>query len=205
MPRESSTAGCGWRVCSTPSACPGLASQLVPLLAGIQPEQRALPTPCPDYDVAALTDHLVGWLQMFAARAAGTEYHDDPNSYRCGADPAAEFAAAGRQAVSAFRSGAADRPPRMTSSELPGSMVLGMMLIEYVGHGWDLAVATGQAVPYAEVEAQAALVAARGMLMPAYRGPGKTFGHEVEVSADASAVDRLVAFIGRDPDPRRVS
>jgi hypothetical protein len=60
-------------------------------------------------------------------------------------------------------------------------------------------------VPYSELEAQAALDAARGMLMPAYRGPGKTFGYEVEVGADASAVDRLVAFIGRNPDPDRVS
>jgi uncharacterized protein (TIGR03086 family) len=76
-----------------------------------------------------------------------------------------------------------------------------MMLIEYVGHGWDLAVATGQPVPYAEPEAQAALEAARGMLMPAYRGPGQTFGDEVEVSADAAAMDRFVAFIGRDPHP----
>lgn len=170
------------------------------LLAGVRPEQLALPTPCPDYDVAALTDHLVGWLRMFAARAAGAEHHEDPGAYKCGAHPVAEFAAAGRQAVAAFRSGAADRPLRMTSSELPGSMVLGMMLIEYVGHGWDLAVATGQPVPYTEPEAQAALEAARGMLMPAYRGPGQTFGFEVEVSADTTAVDRLVAFIGRDPN-----
>ncbi|MCP2324162.1 uncharacterized protein (TIGR03086 family) [Hamadaea flava] len=175
------------------------------LLAGIQPAQRALPTPCPDYDVAALTDHLVGWLSMFAARAAGADYHDDPSAYRCGADPAVEFATVGRQAVMAFESGAADRPLRMTSSELPGTAVLGMMLIEYVGHGWDLAVATGQPVPYTESEAQAALDAARGMLLPAYRGPGGTFGYEVDVSADASAVDRLVAFIGRNPDTGRIS
>ncbi|WP_319462579.1 TIGR03086 family metal-binding protein [Micromonospora sp. RTP1Z1] len=173
------------------------------LLAGVRPEQRALPTPCPDYDVSALTNHLVGWLRMFAARAAGTDDHDDPNAYQCGAHPAAEFAAAGAQAVAAFRSGAADRPLRMASSELPGSMVLGMMLVEYIGHGWDLAIATGQPVPYAESDAQAALEAARGMLMPAYRGPGKTFGYEVEVSADAAAVDRLVAFIGRSPDAVR--
>jgi uncharacterized protein (TIGR03086 family) len=173
------------------------------LLAGVRPEQRALPAPCPDYDVAALTDHLVGWLRMFAARAAGLDYHDDPNSYRCGTDPAAEFAAAGGQAVAAFRSGAVDRPLRMASSELPGAMVLGMMLIEYIGDGWDLAVATGQPVPYTELEAQGALDAARAMLMPTYRGPGKTFGYEVEVSVDACAVDRLVAFIGRDPAQSR--
>jgi uncharacterized protein (TIGR03086 family) len=182
-----------------PATLAAVIDKTTKLLAGVRPEQRVLPTPCPDYDVAALTDHLVGWLRMFAARAAGADYHDDPNAYRCAGDPAAEFAAAGEQAVAAFRSGAADRPLRMTSSELPGAMVLGMMLIEYVGHGWDLTVATGQPVPYTELEARAALDAARGMLMPAYRGPGKTFGYEVEASADASAVDRLVAFIGRNP------
>jgi len=169
------------------------------LITGVRPEQRALPTPCPDLDVAALTDHLIGWLRMFAARATGDEHQADPNQYRSGADPAAEFAAAGRQAVAAFEAGAADRPLRLTSSDLPGTMVLGMMLIEYVGHGWDLAVATGQPVPYTDAEAQAALDAARGMLQPGYRGPGKTFGYEVEVSNDAPTVERLVAFIGRDP------
>ena len=177
----------------------GVLDKTTVLIARVRPEQHALPTPCPDLDVAALTDHLVGWLRMFAARADGLEHDGDPNQYRCGTDPEAEFAAAGRQAVAAFESGAADRPLRLTSSELPGTMVLGMMLVEYVGHGWDLAVATGQPVPYSDGEAQAALDSARGMLRPAYRGPGKTFGHEVEAAADASTVDRLVAFIGRDP------
>ncbi|MEV4619009.1 TIGR03086 family metal-binding protein [Asanoa sp. NPDC049573] len=153
------------------------------LIEGVRPEQRTLPTPCPDLDVAALTDHLVGWLLAFAARAAAEEPAVDPNAYRCGADPAGEFAAASRRAVAAA----------------PDPKLLGMMLIEYVGHGWDLAVATGQPVPYTDAEAQAALDAARGMLRPAYRGPGKTFGYEVEVGAGASTVERLVAFIGRDP------
>ncbi|GIF48822.1 uncharacterized protein (TIGR03086 family) [Asanoa ferruginea] len=155
------------------------------LITGVAPEQRGLPTPCPDLDVAALTDHLVGWLRMFADRAAGVEHQADPNQYRSGADPAAEFAAAGRRALAAL--GAEAGP------------LLGVMLIEYIGHGWDLAVATGQPVPFTDAEAQVALDAARGMLQPGYRGPGKTFGYEVEVSADAPTVAKLVAFIGRDP------
>jgi uncharacterized protein (TIGR03086 family) len=169
------------------------------LITGVRPEQRALPTPCPELDVAALTDHLVGWLRMFAARVASVDDQADPNQYRCGADPAAEFAAAGRQAVGAFEAGAADRPIRLTSADLPGQMVLGMMLVEFVGHGWDLAVATGQPVPFTDAEARPALDAARGMLQPGYRGPGKTFGYEVEVSDDAPTVAKLAAFIGRDP------
>lgn len=169
------------------------------LLEGVRPDQRALPTPCPDFDVAALGDHLIGWLRMFAARAAGHEFQDDPRAYRSGDDPAAEFAAAGREAVAAFRAGAADRPLRLMADELPGSVVLGMMQMEYVGHGWDLATATGQPVPFTDEEAETALTTARGMLEPAYRGPDRFFGEEVAVSPDAPAMDRLVAFLGRSP------
>ena len=36
-------------------------------------------------------------------------------------------------------------------------------------------------------------------LAPEYRGPDKSFGYEVPVPDDASAVDRLIGFLGRDP------
>jgi uncharacterized protein (TIGR03086 family) len=177
----------------------GVIDKTTLLLARTGRDQRALPTPCPEFDVATLSDHMVGWLRVFAARAAGTDYDEDPLTYRCGADPAAEFATAGTMAVAAFRTGAADRPLRVMSADLPGSVVLGMMLVEYIGHGWDLATATGQPVPYTEDEAGAALTSAQGMLTPDYRGPGQSFGHEIQVGADAPTVDRLIAFIGRTP------
>jgi uncharacterized protein (TIGR03086 family) len=74
-----------------------------------------------------------------------------------------------------------------------------MMLMEYIGHGWDLASGTGQPVPYTDVEAAAALAAGKNMLSDDYRGPDKSFGPEVTVPSDATAVERLIGFIGRDP------
>ena len=37
------------------------------------------------------------------------------------------------------------------------------------------------------------------MLRPEFRGPDKDFGPEVPAPADATALQRLVAFLGRDP------
>ncbi|MCU1677774.1 MAG: hypothetical protein JWM93_2532 [Frankiales bacterium] len=170
------------------------------LIEAVRAEQLPLPTPCPDYDVAQLVDHLIGWLRLFAARAEGSSYVEDPYAYRTGGEPAEEFAEAGRRAVAAFRAGAVERSfPLTGESATPGSMVLAMMLGEFVGHGWDLATATSQPVPFTDAEAEAALGGLRGILRPEYRGADKTFGDEVPAPADASALDRFVGFIGRDP------
>lgn len=159
------------------------------LVAGVRPEQRALPTPCPDYDVGRLVDHLAGWASSFAARAGGGSSEGDPNDYRAGSDPAAEFDASAVRILGGLRAG----------GEGTGAVNVGVLLMEYVTHGWDLATATGQPVPYSAAEAEAALAAGQQMLAPEYRGPGKTFGDEVELTDPAGAVDRLVAFLGRDP------
>ena len=78
-------------------------------------------------------------------------------------------------------------------------MVFTMTLMEYLTHGWDLAVATGQRVPFTETEAETTLRRADGMLPSEYRGAGMPFGDVVPVPDDAPAVDRLVGYMGRDP------
>ena len=70
--------------------------------------------------------------------------------------------------------------------------------MEFITHGWDLATATGQRVPYTSAEATAALDAGRQMLKPEYRGSDKSFGEEV-ATGSTDPVDQLVAFLGRDP------
>lgn len=170
------------------------------LLAGTPPDAAHRPTPCPDFDVEGLVNHLVQWLTTFATSLVG-DPPPAPGAPAPGwpAIEAEQFALAGRQAVTAFRNGAEDRPVTLLGGPIPGSMVLGMMLMEYVAHGWDLATATGQPVLFDEAEAEAALAAGRQFLTPEYRGPDKSFGDEVGVPDDAPAVERLVGFLGRDP------
>jgi hypothetical protein len=60
-------------------------------IAAVRLDQLHLPTPCTDYDVADLTNHLVGWARAFAARFSGASETEDPNAYRAGPSPAAEF------------------------------------------------------------------------------------------------------------------
>lgn len=97
----------------------------------------------------------------------------------------------------------------MTSSPLPGEFVVNMLLMEYVGHGWDLCRATGRESPYSDHEADAALTAAQAILQPQYRGTGM-FEAEVNVADDAarwtaSSPSSVATRAGRLSPSRRTS
>ena len=74
-----------------------------------------------------------------------------------------------------------------------------MMTGEYLAHGWDLAIATGQPVPYTDEEAEVARVGLAPLLSPEYRGAGMPFGDVVDVPGHASALDKFLGFAGRTP------
>jgi len=170
------------------------------LIEGVADDQLDRPTPCPDYDVAAMVDHLVGWVQAFEAGANGRTYGGDPSAFHAGDDAAGRFRATADGLVAGWRDNGMDRTVSVTGGgEAPGEMVFSMTLMEYLTHGWDLAVATGQPVPYSDDEAEQVLARAEVTLPPQYRGEGMPFGDIVPVADDAPAIDRLIGFMGRDP------
>lgn len=78
-------------------------------------------------------------------------------------------------------------------------MAFNMTVMEYFGHGWDLATATGQPLPWSEAQSAGALARAEATLPPEYRGEGMPFGHAVDVPDTTSTADRMAAFLGRTP------
>jgi uncharacterized protein (TIGR03086 family) len=177
-------------------------TDLASVVGGVTADQLHNPTPCTEYDVEQLRDHVLGWLTTFAAGFAdpgGQAPRADLTGYRAPADPAAGVRTAADQLVTAIRGGATDRPLRLGDSAMPGELALGMILWEYQVHGWDLARATGASWSPPVAAVQKSLEFAPGMLTPDYQGEGKTFGPPVAVAADGPALDRLLGMSGRDP------
>lgn len=164
------------------------------IIAAIRPEQATLPTPCPQWTVRDLVEHLVGrGLGNFTAVARGETIDWTAPPKPLGGDWAAEFASGAQQLLAAWnRPDAADATVRIDQQ-----------VAELAVHGWDLVTATGVDVPLDDEIAEHALAWSRGMLRPEHRGPDKAIGPEVPVPADAPAYARLVGWFGRDPSWRR--
>lgn len=180
----------------------GVLDELATVVSNIKPEQLHDPTPCTDYDVEQLRDHVVGWLSTFAdgfADPNGQAPRATLDDYRAPAEPATEIRAAAERLDRALRAGAAERPLRLGEAAMPGELALGMILWEYQVHGWDLARATGQPWAPAAAASLESLAFAPGMLTPDYQGEGKAFGEPVPVAPDAPPLDRLLGLSGRDP------
>jgi uncharacterized protein (TIGR03086 family) len=90
----------------------------------------------------------------------------------------------------------------MSQAQMDGAAVVAMALGEYVVHGWDLATATGRPWQPSARACEVSLEFFAGTVAPEYRsadGAGGMFGPVVEVSPDASPLQRLLGFAGRDP------
>lgn len=159
------------------------------VIAGVRPGQAHHPTPCDDYDVTRLVDHLVGYANDFADKVHGITPTADPATARAGDDPPGAYRAAAARLVEGYRDGpAANATP------------LGVVLMETVAHGWDLAMATDQPTSFPDSSVRSAHSAGQAMLAPDYRGDGKPFGLEVTPSEPATTLSRFIAFMGRRPD-----
>ena len=171
------------------------------VVAGVRPDQLAGPTPCPDYDVGTLIDHLVGagWRAVALGRGETPTGEEFPHVELT--DAPEQLRKAGHEAAAAWTEDRLSTTTTMPWGETyAGSTLVDMYLSELIAHGWDLAVAIDQTPSCDEELASSALAAARAMLRPEYRdmmGLGNPFGAEQPAGDDATTLDRFAAFMGR--------
>jgi uncharacterized protein (TIGR03086 family) len=178
---------------------------LAALVRGVRDDQLTGPTPCPDYSVADLLDHIGGLALAFRYAATKDERGGqaaDVDGSRLEEGWRDRIAGALGDLGDAWQDPAAHGGLTMAGPvELPGDVAALVALDEVTVHAWDLAVATGQPYP-ADPEAVAACQAFVDSFEPPAGGAaddGGLFGPPVDVPPDASGLDRLIGATGRDP------
>ncbi|MFC8076186.1 TIGR03086 family metal-binding protein [Streptomyces sp. NPDC057307] len=172
------------------------AADALPVLRGVRDDQLTLPTPCAEYDVHGLLDHLFQVITNFQALAAKGESDFGAAAERLADDRRERFAAEIAELIKAWDAPGAE--DGLTGGmNMPARTVGAMALGDLVVHSWDLARATGQ--PY---EPDAVVVAMLNdeftALAPTARKMG-VFGEPFPVGEDAPPFESLLAETGRDP------
>ncbi|MGC5017601.1 TIGR03086 family metal-binding protein [Micromonospora sp. DT47] len=168
----------------------------------VTPGQWADSTPCPDWDVRTLVNHVVTedrWTVPLLAGRTIDEVGDRFDGDQLGDDPVDTARQAAAQAeVAATHPGALDRTVQLSAGETPAREYLHQLVAEHLVHGWDLAVAIG-ADPRLDPDVVAACARWFTGRVADYRA-GDLVRPGVDLPADTDAQDRLIAAFGRDPD-----
>lgn len=179
------------------------ADQVVSLIDGLAPADLDRPTPCDDYDVRTLVGHLLTVFRRITHVATGGGWAEVPQVITDVPDESlAAVAGVDRDRLVAAWSD--DTVLERTLSLPPGVQLPGRFgalryTQELVTHAWDLAAAVGRVGELDPALAEPVIVGA-AQFVPRDAREGFPFGPVVEVANDAGPYERLVGWLGRDPN-----
>lgn len=176
-------------------ALEGVNKNALRIVEGIGDDQWGLPTPCTEWNVRQLVNHMAfsaRLLTVSARREAPTFAPDDDH---LGDDPAGTFAGlVGDNSASWRQLGAVDGDVAVPA-EMPAVAALSANVLDIGIHSWDLATATGR--DHGLTAEQIAVIdGCDRMLVTDEVRAGGGFGDALE-PADGAALTQMLAFVGR--------
>ena len=165
-------------------------------------DQWSLPTPCSDWNVRTLVNHIVAenlWTPPLMEGKTIADVGDRFDGDVLDDDPKGAWREASAAAVeSASQESVMERTVHLSFGDVPGSEYALQLFADHVIHGWDLAAAIGaeQDIDPKLVDACAKWFAS---IEDAYRAAG-AIGPRPEVPAGADEQTTLLAMFGRRPD-----
>lgn len=160
------------------------------VLRGITAADLDRATPCSDFNVGRLLDHLAGSVANIGT-ALGAQVADD-----AGKAPEARIADLAQPTLEAFARRGLDGTVDMGFAELPATMVASILNLEFLVHAWDFAKALGLELTVADELTDYVEVLAQQTISDQVRAGG-SFAAPAPVGESASSLERLVAFTGR--------
>ena len=169
------------------------------VLRRLTADDLARPSPCAEYTVGEVGQHVVRSMVLLASVA-----DEQLGSPAAGlpAGPAADLlagqvTATAEAALAAWRRRGLGGSVAVGRSTLPARAAVDIIPLELLVHGWDMARATGSEIDIPPQVAGYVLGRARELVTEDKRG--RSFAAEVPVGPQATVLERLIAFTGRVP------
>lgn len=169
------------------------------LMAQVTADQLSLPTPCTEFDVKDLLDHMVMVMQRVVVLGKGQHYSDaNEETAARDAGHGETFRETAREAHEVWADSAKlDAIYEVPWGELPGAPMLYTYTAELATHGWDLATATGRQLTIDDEYLGGAFVAI-GMIPEEGRDdPMMPFDPVVHPGEDAPLLLKIAGWGGR--------
>jgi nitrilase len=169
------------------------------LVQQVTDDQWDKSTPCEDWSVRELVNHVAGenyWTQPLFAGQTVDDVGDRFEGDVLGTDPVAGWKTGAAEAIAAVQEpGAMDRTVHLSFGDFPGREYAMQLFADMVIHGWDLARAIG-ADERLDPELVTALAAWFSGVADVYRAGGAV-ARRPDVPEDADAQTKLLAEFGR--------
>jgi uncharacterized protein (TIGR03083 family) len=166
------------------SAFTKVAAEVAAIVGALDERQWSAPTPCAEWDVRAVVDHLHDLQRNFLVTMTGE------------AKPEPDLTAL----IAAFeQEGALQRTVTTRLGQIPGQTALNIITMEHLAHGWDLAHAVGR-TPSFDPDVAEESIAFAEMMRPSMPAHLVRFHDPQPISPEAPAIDRLAALLGRTID-----
>ena len=150
-------------------------------------------TPCSEYDISQLTEHLLNSITTLGGMVEADCSAREPADAVEG-----QIISAARPTLDAWHRHGLKGNVSLGESEIPAKVAASVLSVEFLVHAWDYAAALGREVNAPDSLVEYVLGLAQRLIQPDQRARGG-FAEPVEVPADASPMDRLIAFTGRSP------
>lgn len=171
------------------------------IVANIKPQQFDDPTPCTEWNVRDVLNHLVGEFNTFTAGSKGEKLEMSLDIESLGDDHIASYEKASAELIEAFRApGAMEKKLTLPQGDTPAPVALSLGTADAVVHGWDLAQGTGQELRIDDDIAEEIYATTSSMMQPLGEYPrGDSFADPVEIPDDAPITNKMLAYLGRKP------
>lgn len=165
------------------------------VLAHLTGDQWSAPTPCTDWTVADVTEHLIDVNRAFTDQLHSLTVVGSTPPARLGSPD--ELLARYRASTDALRHTlvCALQPDRQLPKPL--RLRLALRVADLIIHGWDIATSTGGSLRIDDHLVDEALAFAEARSAALQRGG--QFASPQQISSSAPAIDRLAALSGRIP------
>ena len=176
-------------------------ASLQPVIHGVSAAEGGAPTPCTEWDVRTVANHMLGTVEAMRRVGAGEALDRDDPWGTNGDHMREEW----RRDLSDLLTAYADAWSQEDAWEgeamdgaMPKKLVGELAFVEVMVHGWDLARGSGQDVEYDDAAVDEA-VEVMERIGEQGRSQG-AFGPEVSVPDDAPALHKVLGQAGRDPE-----